>query len=41
MMMSMAGKKGSMLFWRKPVRYGYLAGCAGIVNSALRPAFAD
>jgi hypothetical protein len=41
MMMSMAGKKGSMLFWRKSVRYRYLAGAAGIVNGALRPAFAD
>jgi hypothetical protein len=38
MMMSMVGKKGSMLFWRKPARYGYLADAAGIVNCALRPA---
>jgi hypothetical protein len=40
MMMSMAGKKGSMVFSRSR-QYGYLADAAGIVNGAQRPAFAD
>jgi hypothetical protein len=35
------GKKRFKAFLQKPARYGYLAGAAGIVNGALRPAFAD
>jgi hypothetical protein len=41
MMMSMAGKKGSMPIWQELAKYGYPAGAADIVNCALRPAFAD
>jgi hypothetical protein len=36
MMMSMAGKKGSKLFWQKPARDGYSASAADIVNGAPR-----
>jgi hypothetical protein len=41
MMMSMAGKKGSMQLNRRRDMAGDPASAAGIVNCALRSAFAD